>query len=33
MSDTAQRKAAIEFVNLWKGKGDEKGDNLIFGKA
>ena len=30
MSDTAQRKAAIEFVNLWKGKGDEKQETQQF---
>lgn len=30
MSDTAQRKAAIEFVNLWKGKGDEKQETHQF---
>lgn len=30
MSDTAQRKATIEFVNLWKGKGDEKQETQQF---
>ena len=30
MNDTAQRKAAIEFVNLWKGKGDEKQETQQF---
>lgn len=30
MSDTAQRKSAIEFVNLWKGKGDEKQETQQF---
>ena len=30
MSDTAQRKAATEFVGLWKGKGDEKQETQQF---
>ena len=30
MNDTVQRKSAIEFVDLWKGKGDEKQETQQF---
>ena len=30
MNDTAQKKSAVEFVNLWKGKGNEKQETQQF---